>query len=82
MGAIRASGCLVTGAAGFIGSHLMDPVLSLGHRVVGMDNMVVGGRATHGVIYDFLKKSKLCISRSTHLSTGAGRRRRWRPHAD
>lgn len=29
---------LVTGAAGFIGSHLCDRLLSLGHRVVGVDN--------------------------------------------
>src|SRR5256885_10526319 len=30
--------CLVTGAAGFIGSHLSDKLLSLGHRVVGLDS--------------------------------------------
>jgi UDP-glucose 4-epimerase len=34
--------CLVTGAAGFIGSHLSDALLSRGHRVVGMDNMSTG----------------------------------------
>ena len=29
---------LVTGAAGFIGSHLSERLLSMGHRVVGLDN--------------------------------------------
>ncbi len=29
--------CLVTGAAGFIGSHLCDRLLADGHRVVGVD---------------------------------------------
>lgn len=30
---------LVTGAAGFIGSHTCDELLSRGHRVVGLDNL-------------------------------------------
>ncbi|MBT8114111.1 MAG: NAD-dependent epimerase/dehydratase family protein, partial [Arenicella sp.] len=29
---------LVTGAAGFIGADLCDRLLSLGHRVAGLDN--------------------------------------------
>jgi UDP-glucose 4-epimerase len=35
----------VTGAAGFIGSHLVDRLLELGHRVVGIDNLVLGRMA-------------------------------------
>ena len=33
---------LVTGGAGFLGSHLCDKLLSLGHEVVAMDNLVTG----------------------------------------
>ncbi|HEY7515140.1 MAG TPA: UDP-glucuronic acid decarboxylase family protein [Vicinamibacteria bacterium] len=33
---------LVTGAAGFIGSHLSERLLELGHSVVGMDNLLTG----------------------------------------
>jgi dTDP-glucose 4,6-dehydratase len=36
---------LVTGAAGFLGSHLCDRLLAQGHRVVGMDNFITGNPA-------------------------------------
>src|SRR3989442_4827982 len=36
---------LVTGAAGFLGSHLCDRLLAQGHRVVGMDNVLTGNPA-------------------------------------
>jgi UDP-glucose 4-epimerase len=35
---------LVTGAAGFIGSNMVDRLLSVGHNVVGFDNMSTGQR--------------------------------------
>jgi dTDP-glucose 4,6-dehydratase len=33
---------LITGAAGFLGSHLCDRFIAEGHRVVGMDNFITG----------------------------------------
>jgi dTDP-glucose 4,6-dehydratase len=33
---------LITGAAGFLGSHLCDRLLQDGHQVVGMDNFITG----------------------------------------
>lgn len=36
---------LVTGAAGFIGSHLTDALLARGQTVVGIDNLKLGRRA-------------------------------------
>ena len=33
---------LITGAAGFLGSHLVDRFLADGHHVVGMDNLITG----------------------------------------
>jgi len=33
---------LITGAAGFIGSHLCDRFLNEGYRVLGMDNLITG----------------------------------------
>ncbi len=35
---------LITGAAGFLGSHLTDRFLAEGHDVVGMDNLITGAR--------------------------------------
>jgi dTDP-glucose 4,6-dehydratase len=37
--------CLVTGGAGFLGSHLCDELLARGHRVVCVDNLETGSLA-------------------------------------
>ena len=33
---------LVTGAAGFLGSHLCEHLQKLGHKIIGIDNMIGG----------------------------------------
>ena len=33
---------LITGAAGFLGSHLCEKLISLGNEVIGMDNFITG----------------------------------------
>ena len=36
---------LITGGAGFVGSHLCDRLLADGHHVIAMDNLITGSRA-------------------------------------
>ncbi len=36
---------VVTGAAGFLGSHLTDRLLAAGHQVIGIDNLITGNMA-------------------------------------
>jgi UDP-glucose 4-epimerase len=44
---------LVTGGAGFVGSHLCKRLLELGHSVISLDNYFTGSRENHisGVDY-------------------------------
>jgi dTDP-glucose 4,6-dehydratase len=43
---------VVTGAAGFIGSHLCDALLDRGHTVVGVDNLLTGDLANIAHLHD------------------------------
>src|SRR5450756_73073 len=47
---------VITGAAGFIGSHLAETLLDLGYSVVGIDNLLTGDIANiwHLANRDFL----------------------------
>ncbi len=42
---MTAKTALVTGAAGFLGSHLTDALLASGHTVIGVDNLCTGNLA-------------------------------------
>lgn len=33
---------LITGAAGFLGSHLCDPFIKEGYYLIAMDNLITG----------------------------------------
>ncbi len=46
---------VVTGGAGFIGSHLCRRLLSLGHRVISLDNYFSGSTQTHVPGVDYRK---------------------------
>ena len=54
--------CIVTGASGFIGSHLVDALLADGHEVLGVDDLSTGrlknlDAARKNVAFRFLEKN-------------------------
>jgi len=54
--------CIVTGASGFIGSHLVDALLADGHEVLGVDDLSTGrlknlDAARNNVAFRFLEKN-------------------------
>ena len=56
---------LVTGGAGFLGSHLCDALIDEGHSVLCVDNLITGklqniAQFTHEPRFDFLKHD-ICV---------------------
>lgn len=58
---------LVTGAAGFIGSHLVENLLALGQTVTGLDNFATGSQQN---IDDVLSKTATENTARFHLISG------------
>lgn len=56
--------CLVTGAAGFIGSHLVDYLIEQGHEVVGIDNFMTGDKKNVNPKSKFYQAN---ITHGTHM---------------
>lgn len=46
---------LITGAAGFIGSHLCDALLEHGDEVIGIDNLITGLKENLSPLVEFIK---------------------------
>jgi UDP-N-acetylglucosamine 4-epimerase len=49
---------LVTGVAGFIGSHLLETLLRLNQRVIGLDNFCLGCRGNLAEVRDTVSESQ------------------------
>lgn len=49
----------ITGIAGFLGSHLADRMISLGHKVVGNDNLIGGYLSNIPFVYKRCAKRNL-----------------------
>lgn len=67
---------LVTGAAGFIGSNLVDRLLAAGHEVIGFDNLSTGFRqflagALKSPAFRFVEGDLLDCNRLTEAARGA-----------
>ena len=77
---------LVTGSAGFIGSHLVETLLGLDQQVVGLDNFATGFRRNLDQVRDAVGPERVAaahVHRGRHHRSGSVppclRRRRRRP---
>jgi dTDP-glucose 4,6-dehydratase len=60
---------LITGGAGFLGSHLCDRFLELGHEVICVDNLVTG--STKNIEHLFGREGFRFVRRSPVLEPEA-----------
>ena len=60
----------ITGVAGFLGSHLADRMLELGHEVVGVDNMVGGFMENVNPKIEFHNEDCLNLEKMTEYMKG------------
>ena len=60
---------LITGAAGFLGSHLADRFLAAGYDVVGVDNFITGSRRNSSTLLENDRFSLIeqDVSQSIHV---------------
>jgi len=61
----------ITGVAGFLGSHLADRMLELGHKVAGNDNLLGGYRDNIDPRVEFYEVDCCDYEKMTHIMTGA-----------
>jgi UDP-glucose 4-epimerase len=61
----------ITGVAGFLGSHLADRMLELGHKVAGNDNLLGGYRDNVDPRVEFYEVDCCDYEKMTHIMTGA-----------
>lgn len=61
---------VVTGGSGFLGSHLCDALLSLGHRVIAIDNLITGNtdNISHNLGRDGFTFIKHDVTNFVHVS--------------
>tara|TARA_B100000315_G_scaffold250404_1_gene283180 strand:- start:471 stop:1487 length:1017 start_codon:yes stop_codon:yes gene_type:complete len=61
---------LVTGVAGFLGSHLADKLVAMGHKIVGVDNMLSGYKDNIPKKIDFHNFDCCNLEKMTEVTKG------------
>ena len=64
--------CLVTGGAGFIGSNLVDKLISKGHDVIILDNLSTGNKKNINELAKFHRVDITQMRRDSDFSVFEG----------